>query len=45
MARNQLPRQSEDFPAWYQDVIKRSGMAEHGLAKGTMIIKPHGYAV
>ena len=45
MARNQLPRQSEDFPAWYQEVIKRSGMAEHGLAKGTMIIKPHGYAV
>jgi prolyl-tRNA synthetase len=45
MAKNRLPKQSEDFPSWYQEVIKRSGMAEHGLAKGTMIIKPHGYAV
>jgi prolyl-tRNA synthetase len=40
-----LPRQSIDFPAWYQEVVKRAGMAEHGPAKGTMIIKPHGYAV
>ena len=30
---------------WYQEVVKQSGMAEHGLTKGTMIIKPHGYAV
>src|SRR5918992_4965863 len=45
MAKNRLPKQSEDFPSWYQEVVKRSEMAEHGLAKGTMIIKPHGYAV
>jgi prolyl-tRNA synthetase len=45
MARNALPKQSEDFPAWYVEVVKRAGMAEHGPAKGTMIIKPHGYAV
>ena len=40
-----LPKQSEDFPAWYVEVVKQSGMAEHGLARGTMVIKPHGYAV
>jgi prolyl-tRNA synthetase len=45
MAKNALPKQSEDFPGWYVEVIKRAGMAEHGPAKGTMIIKPHGYAV
>jgi prolyl-tRNA synthetase len=45
VATGRLPRQSDDFPAWYQEVVKRSGMAEHGLTKGTMIIKPHGYAV
>ncbi|MFN2489026.1 MAG: proline--tRNA ligase [Actinomycetota bacterium] len=45
MAKGRLPRQADDFPAWYQEVVKRSGMAEHGLAKGTMIIKPHGYAI
>ena len=45
MAKDRLPKQSEDFPAWYVEVVKRAGMAEHGIAKGTMIIKPHGYAV
>src|ERR671916_2049171 len=45
MAKNALPKQSEDFPAWYVEVVKRAGMAEHGLAKGTMVIKPHGFAI
>lgn len=45
MAKDALPKQSEDFPAWYQEVVKRSGMAEHGLPKGSMVMKPHGYAV
>jgi prolyl-tRNA synthetase len=40
-----LPKQSEDFPAWYVEVVKRAGMAEHGLAKGSQVIKPHGYAI
>ena len=39
------PKQSEDFPGWYLEVVKRAGMAEHGLAKGSQIIKPHGFAV
>jgi prolyl-tRNA synthetase len=45
VAKDALPKQSENFPAWYVDVVKRAGMAEHSLAKGTMVIKPHGYAV
>jgi prolyl-tRNA synthetase len=42
---NKLPSQSKDFPAWYVEVVKQAGMAEHGPARGSMIIKPHGYAV
>ena len=45
MAQAKLPKQSEDFPAWYVEVVKQAGMAEHGLAKGSMVIKPHGFAV
>ena len=45
MSKDRLPSQEDDFPAWYQEVVKQAGMAEHGLSKGTMIIKPHGYAV
>ncbi|MFA5891659.1 MAG: proline--tRNA ligase [Actinomycetota bacterium] len=40
-----LPKQSEDFPAWYQDVVKQAGMAEPSLARGTMVIKPYGFAI
>jgi prolyl-tRNA synthetase len=45
LARIKLPKQSEDFPGWYVEVVKHAEMAEHGMAKGTMIIKPHGFAV
>jgi prolyl-tRNA synthetase len=45
MATDQLPRQSENFPAWYLEVVKRAGMAEHGLARGSQIIKPYGFAL
>ena len=45
MAKSRLPKQSEDFPAWYVEVVKQAGMAEHGLVKGMQIIKPHGYAI
>ncbi len=45
MAQNRLPKQSVDFPAWYVEVVKQAGMAEHGPSKGSMIIKPHGYGV
>jgi prolyl-tRNA synthetase len=45
MSTNKLPSQAEDFPAWYVEVVKRAELAEHGPAKGSMIIKPHGYAI
>jgi prolyl-tRNA synthetase len=45
MSDNRLPKLSDDFSSWYVEVVKRSGMAEHGPTKGSMIIKPHGYAV
>src|ERR671910_52680 len=45
MSTRKLPSQEADFPAWYVEVVKRAEMAEHGPAKGSMIIKPHGYAI
>ena len=45
MAANRLPKQAEDFPSWYVEVVKQAGMAEHSLVKGAMVIKPHGYAI
>jgi prolyl-tRNA synthetase len=40
-----LPSQSEDFPGWYQEVVKQAEMAEPSLVRGTMVIRPYGYAI
>jgi prolyl-tRNA synthetase len=40
-----LPAQDQDFPAWYQEVVKSAEMAEPSLARGTMTIRPYGYAI
>ncbi|MCG8470981.1 MAG: proline--tRNA ligase, partial [Desulfobacterales bacterium] len=35
----------EDYPQWYQQVIKASDMAEGSPGRGCMVIKPWGYAL
>jgi prolyl-tRNA synthetase len=44
MARLLTPQQ-EDFPRWYQDVLTKAKLAENGPARGTMVIRPTGYAI
>ncbi|NGX58424.1 MAG: Proline--tRNA ligase [Chlamydiae bacterium] len=39
------PRRDEDFPEWYQQVIKAADMAENSPVRGAMVIKPWGYAI
>src|SRR5688500_13558779 len=45
MAPPVLTPQSEDFPRWYQDVVAKAELAENGAARGTMIIRPWGFAL
>jgi len=46
MSKSRITPRSEDFAAWYQDVIAQADMAEPAeVVKGCMVIKPHGYAV
>ncbi len=45
MAKTVLTPQAENFPAWYQDVVARAEMAENGPARGTMVLRPWGYAI
>ena len=40
-----LTAQHEDFPRWYQDVLTKAKLAENGPARGTMVIRPNGYAI
>src|SRR3954454_673653 len=40
-----LTPQAEDFPRWYQDVVAKAELAENGPVRGTMVIRPYGYAI
>ncbi|MCP3876682.1 MAG: proline--tRNA ligase [Desulfobacteraceae bacterium] len=39
------PTREQDYPAWYQEVVKASDMAENSPVRGCMVIKPWGYAI
>jgi len=39
------PTRAEDFPEWYQQVVKAADMAENSETRGCMVIKPWGYAL
>ena len=38
-----ITSQKENYATWYTDVIIKSGLADYGPVKGTMVIKPYGY--
>ena len=44
MAKGVTPK-SEDFNRWYTDVITKAQMADYGPVKGTMVIRPYGFAI
>lgn len=35
----------QDFPQWYTDVVLKTKLVDYGPVKGTMIIRPYGYAI
>ena len=37
--------QSKDYAAWYTDVVTKAGLADYGPVKGTMVIRPYGFAL
>ncbi len=39
------PTRSEDYPEWYQQVVKAADLAETSPVRGCMVIKPWGYAI
>ena len=34
-----------DFPQWYTDVVMKTKLVDYGPVKGTMVIRPYGYAI
>jgi prolyl-tRNA synthetase len=40
-----LTPQADDFPRWYQDVLAKAELADNGPVRGTMVIRPYGFAL
>jgi len=37
--------QSQNFSAWYTEVVTKADLADYGPVKGTMVIKPYGFSL
>lgn len=40
-----LTPQSQDFNEWYNEVIQKAELVDYGPARGTMVIRPYGFAL
>ena len=40
-----LPKRSENYSEWYNELIKRADLAENSAVRGCMVIKPYGYSI
>ena len=40
-----LTPMSEDFNQWYTEIVQLADLADYSPVKGTMVIKPYGYAI
>ena len=47
MARDErgVTPQSEDFSAWYNELVFRAELVDRGPVRGTMVIRPYGYRI
>ena len=41
----EITPRSEDFSRWYTDVVRRAELADYSPVKGSMVIRPYGYAI
>ena len=39
------PTRDQNYPEWYQQVVKAADLAENSDVRGCMVIKPWGYAI
>ena len=39
------PTREENFPEWYQQVVKAADLAENSVTRGCMVMKPWGYGI
>lgn len=41
----EITSRAEDYSKWYNDLVVKSGLADHSAVRGCMVIKPYGYTL
>jgi prolyl-tRNA synthetase len=40
-----ITKRSEDYSAWYNELVNRADLAENSAVRGCMVIKPYGFSI
>ncbi len=40
-----IAKRSENYSQWYNDIVNKADLAENSAVRGSMVIKPYGYAI
>lgn len=43
--KDSFTAQTEDFNEWYNSLVLKAGLADYGPVRGTMVVKPYGWAI
>lgn len=41
----EITDRKENYSQWYNDIVKKAGLAENSAVRGCMVIKPYGFAI
>lgn len=41
----EITNRSENYSQWYNDIVRKAGLAENSAVRGCMVIKPYGFAI
>ncbi|NOX84952.1 MAG: proline--tRNA ligase [Chlorobi bacterium] len=41
----EITSRHENYSQWYNDIVNKAGLAENSSVRGSMVIKPYGYAI
>ena len=45
MSSQTITPRAEDYSAWYLDIIREARLADYSPVKGSMVFRPHGFAI
>ncbi len=41
----EIRKPSQDFPGWYNDVVRKAELADYSPVRGSIVLRPYGYAL